>query len=324
MTRTLLRLFVLTVLPLAATTAIAEVYKWTDADGKVQFSDRPPPGSAPKATTAIGVAPKAAVAIEATPGQDPALAGVWSVANMTFGGEVRGDDELTGSTWTFRGNELVLESRAGKTQRYTVVPDASANPKAFRVTPLPPTIERPGWMIYSVEREKLRIAFRYYLEGRPTGWLGYLKLTVVTLVPKSGVARNAMGTGLPGLDPCEILRSQRVTALLGDRIEETRSRARDAGPGCKVEGAAGGIALMFVPAARPEVLQAERAKYQKDPRNTIRDETELGNAAFSSTSGRSTLFVVLRHDTLVMLRFEMLDADAARRREFTRRVLAQF
>jgi len=324
MTRTLLRLIVLTVLPLAATTAVAEVYKWTDADGKVQFSDRPPPGSAPKAATAIGVAPKAAVAIEATPGLDPALAGVWSVANLTFGGEVRGDDELTGSTWTFRGNELVLQSRAGKTQRYTVAPEASANPKAFRVTPLPPTSERPGWMIYSVEREQLRIAFRDNLEGRPSGWQGDRKLTVVTLVPKSGVARHETGTSLPGLDPCAILRSQRVTALLGDRIEETRSGAREAGPACKIEGVPGNIVLMVVPAARPEMLQAERAKYQKDPRNTIRDEPELGNAAFSSTSGRSTLFVALRGDTLVMLRFELLDSDAARRRDFTRRVLARF
>jgi uncharacterized protein (TIGR03067 family) len=324
MTRTLLRLIALTVLPLAATTAIGEVYKWTDADGKVQFSDRPPPGSVPKATTAIGVAPKAAVAIEATPGLDPALAGVWSVANLTFEGEVRGDDDLTGSTWTFRGNELVLESRAGKSQRYTVAPDASANPKAFRVTPLPPTTERPGWMIYSVERGQLRVAFRDNLEDRPTGWQGDRKLTVVTLVPRSGVARNETGTGLPGPDPCEILRSQRVTALLGDRVEETRRGARDAGPACKIEGIPGNIVLMYVPAARPELLQAERAKYQKDPRNTILDETELGNAAFSSTSGRSTLFVVLRRDTLVMLRFELLDADAARRREFTRRVLTRF
>lgn len=324
MTRTLLRLIALTVLPMAAASAIAEVYKWIDADGKVQFSDRPPPGSAPKASAAIGVAPKAAVAVEPTPGLDPALAGVWSVANLTFGGEVRGDDDLTGSTWTFRGNELVLQSRAGKTQRYTVAPDASANPKAFRVTPVPPTSERPGWMIYSVEREQLRIAFRDNLEARPSGWHGDRKLTVVTLVPKSGVARNEVGTALPGLDPCEILRSQRVTTLLGDRIEETRGGAREPGPACKIEGVPGNVVLMYVPAARPEVLQSERAKHQKDARNIIRDETELGNAAFSATAGRSTLFVALRRDTLVMLRFETLDTDAARRREFTRRVLQRF
>ncbi len=324
MTCTWLRLIVFAVLPLAATTAMGEVYKWTDADGKVQFSDRPPPGPAPRATTAIGPAPKAAMAIEATPGLDPALAGAWRVANMTFGGELRGDDELTGSTWTFRGNELMVESGAGKIQRYTVSPDASANPKAFHVTPVPPSSERPGWMIYSAERGQLRVAFRDNLERRPTGWQGDRKLTVVTLVPRSGVARNETSNRLPDLDPCEVLRSQRVTALLGDRVEETRSGSRDAGPACKLEGASGVIALMYVPAARPEVLQAERAKYQKDPRNTIRDEAEFGNAAFSSTRGRSAVFVARRHDTLVMLRFETLDADTAPRRDFTRRVLTRF
>jgi len=324
MNRALLRLIVVTVLPLAATATMGDVYQWKDAEGKVHFSDRPPPDSAPKATKAIEAVPKTAAAIEATPAQDQALAGVWSLANMTVGGEVRGDEDLTGSTWTFRGNELVLESRAGKTQRYTITLDASANPRAFRVTPLPPTSERPGWMIYSTERGQLRIAFRDNLEGRPTGWQGDRKLTVVTLVPKSDVVRNPAGTGLPDLDPCEVLRAQGAAALLGDRLEETRSGSRDAGPGCKLASATGIIALVYVPAARPEALQAERAKYEKDSRSTIRDEPELGNLAFSSTSGRATLFVALRHDTLVMLRFEMLDPDATRRRDYTRRVLAGF
>jgi uncharacterized protein (TIGR03067 family) len=324
MTRTVLRLIVLTFLPLAATCAMGEVYKWKDAEGKVHFSDRPPPDLAPKAATANEAVPRTAAAIEAAPGRDQALAGVWSLANMTFGGEVRGDEDLTGSTWTFRGNEFILESRAGKTQRYTIAFDASANPKAFHVTPLPPTSERPGWMIYSAERGQLRIAFRDHLEGRPTGWQGDRKLTVVTLVPKSGAVRNPAGTGLPDLDPCEVLRAQGAAALLGDRLEETRSGSRDAGPGCKLTSITGVITLVYVPAARPEALQAERAKYEKDSRNTMRDEPELGNSAFSSTRGNSTLFAVLRHDTLVMLRFEMLETDAARRRDFTRRVLARF
>jgi hypothetical protein len=129
---------------------------------------------------------------------------------------------------------------------------------------------------------------------------------------------------LPDLDPCEVLRAQGAAALLGDRLEETRGGARDAGPGCKLTSATGVIALVYVPAARPEALQAERGRYQKDSRSTFKDEPELGNSAFSSARDNSTLFVALRHDTLVMLRFELLDRDVTRRRDFTRRVLARF
>jgi len=42
-TRSVTRIAIVTALLLAGSAAHAEVYKWIDADGKTQFSDKPPP-----------------------------------------------------------------------------------------------------------------------------------------------------------------------------------------------------------------------------------------------------------------------------------------
>jgi hypothetical protein len=71
MMKTPLRIFIAIAILLATATVTAQVYKWTDKDGKVQYSDIPPPpdakGAAPKkidarSATGPGVAPAPAPA----------------------------------------------------------------------------------------------------------------------------------------------------------------------------------------------------------------------------------------------------------------------
>lgn len=56
---------------LAAAPAAAEIYKWTDADGKVHFSDQPPP---PNVKAPVNVKPRRSAATPSAPAQDAAPA----------------------------------------------------------------------------------------------------------------------------------------------------------------------------------------------------------------------------------------------------------
>jgi hypothetical protein len=81
-------------LPAAMTVVAADVYRWTDKDGKVHYSDTPPPGNksarpidlpnakpgapdltiAPKAAAPAQAAPQAPAPVAAAPQQAPAVA----------------------------------------------------------------------------------------------------------------------------------------------------------------------------------------------------------------------------------------------------------
>src|SRR5262249_38047744 len=64
------------------------------------------------------------------------LEGSWGVARATMNGEPRADAKVLNATWTFRGNELVVQTARGERLRSSLSFDATANPPAFHVTPL--------------------------------------------------------------------------------------------------------------------------------------------------------------------------------------------
>ena len=77
------------------------------------------------------------------------------------------DASLLDGTWTFQGNELVLQSPQKGKVRFTLKMDSKAKPKAFHVTSVEPANEGSGWMLFSREGDSLRIAFYDNLKGRP-------------------------------------------------------------------------------------------------------------------------------------------------------------
>ena len=99
------------------------------------------------------------------------------------------DASLLDGTWTFRGNELVLQSPQKGKVRFTLKMDSKANPKAFHLTSAEPANEGSGWMLFSREGDRLKIALYDNLEGRPEsfeprGPRAEPELIVVTLAPK--------------------------------------------------------------------------------------------------------------------------------------------
>ena len=91
--------------------------------------------------------------------------------------------------WTFKGNELILQSPQKGKVRATLAMDATSRPQAFQVTPVEPATEKSGWMLFSREGANLKIAFYDNLNGRPESFeprdpRAEPELIVVTLSPK--------------------------------------------------------------------------------------------------------------------------------------------
>jgi len=99
------------------------------------------------------------------------------------------DPSLLEANWTFKGNELILQSRQKGTARFALKMDAKAEPKAFHLTAIEPANEGAGWILYSRDGENLKIAFYDNLKGRPESFQprephSEPELIVVTLSPK--------------------------------------------------------------------------------------------------------------------------------------------
>jgi uncharacterized protein (TIGR03067 family) len=136
-------------LGVAAVGASAQVYKSTDANGRVQYSDKPPPG-------AVRVAPSGS-SVDAG-AQD--LQGRWRVANATLNAELYADRKISGQKWTIQGNELAIETADGERGRYTLPFEPNSRPRAFRTTPIGSSKERTIPMIYERDGTAARRVFR--------------------------------------------------------------------------------------------------------------------------------------------------------------------
>jgi len=158
-----------------------QLYTWTDADGQTHYAEKPP---APATDPRPAAKP---VALDTNAFQ--ALQGVWSVIKATMNGEETHEASLLEGNWTFKGNELILQSPQKGKVRATLAMDATAKPRAFQVTPVEPATEKSGWMLFAREGANLRIAFYDNLNGRPESFeprdtRAEPELVVVTLAPK--------------------------------------------------------------------------------------------------------------------------------------------
>ena len=312
---TLLQTLALIALVAATASAPCEVYKTVDPSGKVQYSDRPPPGTALAPAKSDGDA------------AFRELQGTWTVANATLNGALFEDPKIVGATWSFRDNELLMEPRNGEKGRYTVRLDKGAAPKALYATPVQPPGERAGWMIYAREGARLRIAFMDNLEGRPTGFEPQRKLVVVTLVPKGDAADGKAATVANKQTACEILRAAGVMDLLGPTAQSTTERISNPSTQCRFEQPLGAVTLGLILATNRSALDRERERQDKQApisaaRMVVQDEPDLGPSAFSVTRGNSAQMYVLKGDTMIILGIQMPAGDPARNKAFVRRVVA--
>lgn len=164
---------------MTSTVKFEQLYKWTDSRGRTHYSEKPPPQESVPS-------PSLQPIVEDKDGLQ-ALHGSWVVAGATMNGKPARDASLLSGNWTFRGNELNLESPQKGKARFTLKPDAKA--KAFQLTPVEPASEASGWMLFSREEANLKLAFYDNLEGRPDSFEprdpgAKPVLIVVTLSPK--------------------------------------------------------------------------------------------------------------------------------------------
>ena len=168
---------------LTSTVAFNQLHKWTDSTGQVHYSETPPPRS-PDQRPAAGP-----VAEDQNTNSLRELQGSWSVIKATMNTKESRDAALLAGTWSFKGNELVLQSPQKGKARFTLKLDSGAKPKAFQLTAVEPANEASGWMLFSREGDSLKIAFFDNLQGRPESFeprspRAEPELIVVTLAPK--------------------------------------------------------------------------------------------------------------------------------------------
>src|SRR6266404_807690 len=120
---------------LTSTVTFDQLHKWTDSIGQVHYSEKPP---APSSDQRPAAGP---VTEDQTKNSFRELQGSWGVVKATMNGKESRDASLLDGTWTFRGNELVLQSPQKGKVRFTLKMDSKAKPKAFHVTAVEPANE---------------------------------------------------------------------------------------------------------------------------------------------------------------------------------------
>jgi len=244
--------------------------------------------------------------------------GAWAVAQATLNGEPRMESKVLNSTWTFRGDELVVQQAGGARSRWALSFVPGAEPPAFRATPLNAPAERPVWMILSRRGDELRLAFYDGLDQRPEDFGPRRKLVVLTLVPAAATAAAAT-------DPCTILKAAGADRLLGGPTRPRREPARASRPGlgCSVErdDGSGTVSLTIVAApAGTAYVDAARRQTEAGSRVQLEDEPALGPGAFSAIRGWTVITVALKGGAAMLLRFEAPTVARAELRRFSERV----
>src|SRR5262245_12986210 len=126
-------------------------------------------------------------------GSGKRLLGRWTVVKVTFGGKDIEDAELSNSTMVFEDGELVTETKRGHKERFTLEVDATSDPPALRVVPKEALQKQSGWMIYSLEGDRLRLAFFDNLGARPDSFEPRKDLVVLELSKAHGKQDDSSG-----------------------------------------------------------------------------------------------------------------------------------
>jgi len=295
----------------------AQIHRSVDAQGRVVYSDQPPTAGAAKGAVAVA------------PAKTDALAGEWVVASATMDGRAVMDDKIIGASWTFKGGELTLKTRQGDSQSYAVRTEAGGAPAAFTISPVPPSKERGGTMIYERTGDRLRVAFMDGFAARPADFEPRPKQVVVVLMPRSAAVGAGYATAGPGRDACALLRKAGAEALIAAAWPANPKTIESAptAASCRVEGATTRVDLVLIPASSRALLDRERAKEVRDMpqwavKGTVEDEPALGAGAFVVKRGTSTVFMALKGETVVRIGFAYPPDQQQRMVEVTRKVIA--
>jgi uncharacterized protein (TIGR03067 family) len=248
------------------------------------------------------------------------LEGSWAVARATMNGERRTEAKVLNATWTFRGDELVVQTAGGERLRASLSLDATANPPALRVAPVAPSRERPLWMIWAYRGSELDVAYYDGIDQRPEDFGPRPKLVVLMLVPV------ATATPPAALDPCKILRGAGVERLLGGPTLARQQQRSASAPGtsCALDRTDGSAAISLTlvgPPAGPEYVAAARKETLANRSLRIEEEPSLGSDAFSASGGWTIVMVADRRGTAMILKLEALKMERADLRRFAARVL---
>jgi uncharacterized protein (TIGR03067 family) len=166
---------------LTSTVRFDQLHQWNDSSGQTHYSEKLPSRSSDQRPIVEPVA--------GDKNAFQALQGSWGVAKATMNGRESRDASLLEGNWTFKGNELILQSRQKGKVRFTLEMDSKAGLNAFHLTAVEPANAGSGWMLFSREGESLKIAFYDNLQGRPEsfeprGLRSEPELIVVTLSSK--------------------------------------------------------------------------------------------------------------------------------------------
>ena len=248
------------------------------------------------------------------------LEGSWAVARATMNGERRTEAKVLNATWTFREDELVVQTAGGERLRASLSLDATANPPALRVTPIAPSRERPLWMIWAYRGSELDVAYYDGIDQRPEDFGPRPKLVVLMLVPVANATPPA------ARDPCKILREAGVERLLGGPTLARQQQRSASAPGtsCALDRTDGSAAISLTlvgPPAGPEYVAAARKETLANRSLRIEEEPSLGSDAFSASGGWTIVMVADRRGTAMILKLEALKMERADLRRFAARVL---
>ena len=248
------------------------------------------------------------------------LEGSWAVARATMNGERRTEAKVLNATWTFREDELVVQTAGGERLRASLSLDATANPPALRVAPVAPSRERPLWMIWAYRGSELDVAYYDGIDQRPEDFGPRPKLVVLMLVPVANATPPA------ARDPCKILREAGVERLLGGPTLARQQQRSASAPGtsCALDRTDGSAAISLTlvgPPAGPEYVAAARKETLANRSLRIEEEPSLGSDAFSASGGWTIVMVADRRGTAMILKLEALKMERADLRRFAARVL---
>ena len=244
----------------------------------------------------------------ARPARASILDGTWAVAQITLNGEPRAEAKLLNSTWTFKGDDLLVQPAAGARTRWSLSYDLGAEPPAFRATPVDAGPgERPVWMILSRGAGELRLAFYDGLDQRPEDFGPRRKLVVLTLVtaprrrPPPILARSCAGR-------------RRAAARRDDQREADTSASRP-GVSCALErdDGAGAVSLTLVaPPAGPTYAETARREVGTRRARAARGRAVARAGAFSAVRSGSIATVALKEDTAIAAAVRDRDRGARR------------
>jgi RNA polymerase sigma factor (sigma-70 family) len=206
------------------------------------------------------------------------LQGRWTVIRASAEGKELGDVGVIFATMTFRGEEMEQESRLPGPNRirFRFKIDPDGDPKAMRLVQTDPSDDKPVWLLYAFERDKLRLALSDGLR-RPTSFKSSpeLPLAVFELVRE---------VATPQAVPKKVDDPAQVKSPDLERMQGRWKSVRMLQNGREILDPSVGNTTMTVRGDRLEMAsskgKAEWQVYQVDEKSTPR-ALQIGNGATS-------------------------------------------